>query len=258
MRTVTIIEKCYGSHANRGLERLSHHLKQSCGELDVKIHSIEREPRGQVEVTFTGTDEEVFASYLEEEFGLAVGSIDRLVIGKNLRGKIIDSGYVGYGLYVDLGISRPENVDALIPLTELRAKLAGGRKVSLQEIIRAFCLFDNLTIDIIPTKVDPDKLIIEACLSSSQLSTFDDWIETNLERILVIGTTSWHVKNCVSRSGHERDILSVEDLGLLESSVICKLGTHARGLIPDLGRFLRGASLHIFLPEKGLQVVQSG
>ncbi len=254
MRTVTIIEKCYGSHAHQGLERLSLHLKRFCEELDVKIHSFECDPRGWVKVTFAGTDEEVFVSYLEEEFGLTAGSIEHLVVGEYLRGKIIDSGSVGYGLYIDLGINRPENVDALIPLTELRTQLLGGRKASLQEIIRTFCLFDNLTLDIILTKVDPDRLTIEACLSSSQLSTFNDWVETNLERIMVMGATIWHVKNSVSRSGHERDILRVEDLGLLESSVICKLGTHARGLIPDLGRFLRGVSLHVFLPRNACRL----
>jgi len=254
MRTVTIIEKCYGPYAHQGLEKLSRHVKRSCEELDVKIHSVAQDPRGWVKIAFAGGDEEVFVSYLEEEFGFAVSSIDCIVVGENLRGKIIDSGSVGYGLYVDLGISRPDNVDALIPLTKLRTQLAGGRKASLQEIIHGFCLFDNLTLDIIPTKVDSDKLIIEACLGNLQLSTFNDWVEASLERIVVMGATNRLVKNSVSRSGHERDILSVVDLGLLESSVICKLGTHARGLIPDLGRFLRGVSLHVFLPREACRL----
>jgi hypothetical protein len=249
MRTVSLLEKCYGPYAHQGLEELSRHIKRSCKELDVEIHSVGCDPRGWVEVAFAGGDEEVFVSYLEEEFGLAIGSMDHVVVGETLRGKIITSGSVGYGLYVDLGVSCPGNIDALIPLTVLRTQLAGGSRISLQEIVHTFCLFDNLTLDVIPKKVDLDKSIIEAYLSDSQLSTLNDWVETNLERIVVIGATGWRVKNSVSRSGHERDVLSVEDLGLLESSVICKLGTHARGLIPDLGRFMQRASLHVFLPR---------
>jgi len=249
MRTVSLLEKCYGSYAHQALESITHQLKRSCKELDIKILSVACDPRGWVKVAFTGSDEEVFVSYLEEEFGLAIGSLDHIVVEEALCGKIIDSGSVGYGLYVDLGINSPGNIDALIPLTVLRTQLAGGSKIPLQEIVHTFCLFDNMTLDIIPKKVDLDKSIIEAYLSDSQLSIFNDWAETNLERIVVMGATAWCVKDSVSRSGHERDVLGVEDLGLLESSVICKLGTHARGLIPDLGRFMRRASLHVFLPR---------
>ena len=123
-------------------------------------------------------------------------------------------------------------------------------RVSLREIVGTFCLFDNLTLGITPTKVDRDQSTIEAALSNPQLSLLNGWEEMNLERIIVMGATSRQVKSSIARSGHRRDILRVEDLGILESSVVCKLGTHAKGLIPKFGCFLRGVSMHVFLPKR--------
>jgi len=250
MRKVTILEKCYGPYTRQGLKGLSDRLRRLCHDLEVMIHSVECGTGGWIRVVLSGGDEEFFVSYLEKEFGLSPGTIERVVIGKSLRGKIVGSGSVGYGLYVDLGINHPDRIDALVPLHVLRAQLAGNRKASLREIIHAFCLFDNVTLDIVPTKVDRDRLVIEACISDSQLSILREWKEMNLERIIVIGAPRSQVKRSVSRSGHRRDILRVDVLGLLESSVVCKLGTHAKGLIPKLGHSLHGVSMHIFLPRR--------
>lgn len=249
MRTVEILEKCYGPYADRGLSKISHHLTDLCKTLEVEVHLLEYDTRGWVKIVLSGEDEEVLSNYLGKEYGLVQNTIADVEVGKTLRGKVIDSGSVGYGLYIDLGINQPEEIDALVPLHELRVQLAKGQKISLREIIPTFCLFDNLTLEIVPTKVDPDKSIIEARLSNSQLSIFADWKETNLERILVIGATRSQVRDSLVQTGHKRDVLRIEDMGLLESVVICKLGTHAKGLIPRLGRLLRGVSFHLFLPR---------
>jgi hypothetical protein len=254
MRTLGILEKCYGPYAYRGLNKISHHLTKLCETLEVEVHLLEFGTRGWVKIVLSGEDEEVLSNYLEKEYGLTQNTIDHVEVGKILRGKVIDSGSVGYGLYVDLGINQPEEIDALVPLHELRVQLAKGRKTSLREIIHAFCLFDNLTLEVVPTVVDLDKSIIEACLSDSQLSVLTDWEETNLERILVMGAARSQVRDSLVRTGHKRDVLRIEDMGLLESLVICKLGTHAKGLIPRLGRLLRGVSFHIFLPRVAREV----
>jgi hypothetical protein len=249
MRTVEILEKCYGPYAYRGLNKISHHITELCETLEVEIHLLEYDKRGWVKIVLSGEDEEVLSNYLRKEYCLIQNTIDNVEVGKTLRGKVIDSGSVGYGLYIDLGINQPKEIDALVPLHELRVQLAKGRKISLREIIHAFCLFDNLTLEVVPTLVDLDKSIIEARLSNSQLSILADWEETNLERILVMGATRSQVRDSLFQIGHRRDVSRIEDMGLLESSVICKLGTHAKGLIPGLGRLLRGVSFHLFLPR---------
>ena len=249
MRTVTILQKCYGLYTNRGLKVIFRHLKRLCEGLEVTVHSVEQNQRGWVRVGLSGEDEEVFLSLLEKEFGLTLNSMESLVSGRVLRGKIVDSGSVGYGLYVDLGITQPAETDALVPLRVLRIQLANGQKVSLREIVRAFCLYDNLNLEVVLTEIDQDKSIVEAHLSDFQLSAFSEWENTYLERLILVGATNSQVRNSISRSGHKRDVLRVENLGVLENSVTCKLGTHARGLITELGGLLDGVSFHVFLPR---------
>ncbi|MFB6177500.1 MAG: DUF2110 family protein, partial [Halobaculum sp.] len=41
-----------------------------------------------------------------------------------------------------------------------------------------------------------------------------------------------------NRAGHARDILTVERLGLLEQSVVCKGGTDPPGLLSAVGQYL--------------------
>jgi hypothetical protein len=79
---------------------------------------------------------------------LAPISFEKLRLSSELRGRIVDSGKVGYGLYVDIGVSSPEIVDALIPLHTLRKQLVEDKKLSIHKIIEAFCLYDNLPLKV--------------------------------------------------------------------------------------------------------------
>jgi len=248
MRRVTILEKCYGTNASQGLKKLTHILEHAYRGIDIELRSVDLSGRGWVEISFSGRDEVVCLSYLEKTFGVAVDSIDNLNVGDHLRGKIIDSGSVGYGIYVDIGIDQPERIDALVPLHALRTQLVNRRKVPLREIIHAFCFFDNIPLQIVIAEIDRERSIIGARLSDVQIAKIRDWQSLALERLMVVGATSSQVMNSLARSGHRRDVLKVEELGLLENSVICKLGTHAKGLIPELGVFLHGVSMHIFNP----------
>ncbi|MFH0897452.1 MAG: DUF2110 family protein [Candidatus Bathyarchaeota archaeon] len=54
----------------------------------------------------------------------------------------------------------------------------------------------------------------------------------------------------LKRSGIQRDIAKVEELGFLEYSLLCKLGTDAPGVIKALGRYLPAVPLYAFSPRK--------
>jgi hypothetical protein len=71
-----------------------------------------------------------------------------------------------------------------------------------------------------------------------------------LDRLIVLGAEFRDVERAVKISKHTRDVVRVEQLGLLEHGVVCKLGTDAVGLVPRLGRFLRSATLVPFSPRK--------
>jgi hypothetical protein len=67
---------------------------------------------------------------------------------------------------------------------------------------------------------------------------------------LVLGVPVGSVKHAVEESHHFRDVVKVESLGWLEHMIVCKLGTDAVGLIPAIGRILKGAALASFSPRE--------
>jgi hypothetical protein len=54
----------------------------------------------------------------------------------------------------------------------------------------------------------------------------------------VNSATRAEVRATVNRAGHAQDILTVERLGLLEQSIVCKEGTDPPGLIASIGEYL--------------------
>lgn len=167
-----------------------------------------------------------------------------------LRGKIVDSGRAGYGVYVDVGLSTSSPMDVLMTLHGLRSHLADGKKLSLKEIIDIFCLHDDFPISVRLTELDLEGNKIWGEPSDGQLELSEDWFSTYLDRVIVLGAHSEQVMLALRRSGIQRDIAKVEELGFLEHSLLCKLGTDAPGVIKALGHFLREVPLYAFSPRK--------
>ena len=64
-------------------------------------------------------------------------------------------------------------------------------------------------------------------------------------RVNANSTTRAQLRATINRSGHADDIVTVERVGLLESSVICREGTDAPGLLADIGPHLEAELLAI-------------
>jgi hypothetical protein len=54
----------------------------------------------------------------------------------------------------------------------------------------------------------------------------------------VNSATRAEVRATVNRAGHARDIVTVERIGLLEQSIVCKEGTDPPGLLAAIGEYL--------------------
>jgi hypothetical protein len=62
-------------------------------------------------------------------------------------------------------------------------------------------------------------------------------------RLNVNSATRAEVRATLNRAGHARDIVTVERLGLLEQSVVCREGTDPPGLLASVGEYLRAELL---------------
>jgi hypothetical protein len=139
----------------------------------------------------------------------------------------------------------PEIRDALYPLYKMRLQLAKGKKISVNQIIEKFCLFNNFPIEVFVEKIDLEKKEIEV-----ELSVFRDWISSQLDRVIVLGATRAHVKRALLQTKHFQDVIEIQRLGLLEHIIICKKGTYAPGIISKIGSLLPKTPLYAFHPKE--------
>lgn len=253
MPTVVLLEKVYGPFSLEAFEPV---LSSLCKGLKVRLRVVGKTSRGWIQTEVSGEDETAALNFIDREIGLAPASVDKLEKFSVVGGRVVFSGESKSELCVDVGVFSPETYDAVVPLRTLQSQLADGMKLPLQRLIELFCLYDNLPIRVkIAGSVDAQRKLVEAELSEAQLSRITCWIRSRLDRLLVLGAPFSDVEQAVRVSGHFRDVVKIEPLGLLEQAVLCKLGTDAAGLIPKLGHLLSSAVLAPFCPRKIRQLV---
>jgi len=245
---ITLLEKAFGSFSPQRLEVA---LSFLCKGLKVKIQVKGETTRDWVQIDVEGEDEPVALKLLDREIGLAPASANAVGRFSSLRGKVIGADKSTTELRVDVGVFQPRIYDAVIPLQRLQAQLTDGKSLPLQHVVKLFCLADFMPVHIkVVADLNSEGGFWQAELSETQLSQFSDWLKSNLDRLIVVGVSLREVEVAVERSGHFRDVLRIEPLGLYEHAVLCKLGTDAVGLMPKLGPILRRTSFAPFSPRK--------
>jgi hypothetical protein len=248
MEHITLLPRIYGPHRRQLFDTLKFEIDALFWELDVAINKITTNRRGQLTIDMKGSDEEFAANLLQQEFGLAP-ELDDLTIGEHYSGLLVDVGKVGYGLYVDMGITKPEIIDALIPLHLLRTQVKMEKK-PLREIARSLVLVDNFPVDIELIEVNAKKNQIEASLSTKFLERLERWTNDDHERLIVLGATRIMIDTALSRKHHQEDIYRIERLGIFEYALRCKRSTRASGILAAIGPILNGIPMHLFIPKE--------
>ena len=188
---IVILEKIYGDRS--GFEKLDKKLKSLIGDLEVswKIGITQKQ---WVKITLEGEDEEVSANLIREEFGEVPYKLSSVKEGELYRGRFIDLGKVGYGVYVDIGIFSPAPKDVLVPLYYLKS-LFGDKPA--RQLIREFGWIDHLPVELEITKVEFGAREIEGKFSEKQLRQIKQWTTDGYDKIFVAGTISEKVEDCL-------------------------------------------------------------
>ena len=74
-------------------------------------------------------------------------------------------------------------------------------------------------------------------LSDAQQDRLYEWTR-GTGRLNINSATRSEVRATLNRAGHAQDIVTVERLGLLEQSVVCREGTDPPGLLASVGEYL--------------------
>jgi hypothetical protein len=247
VQTVTLQEKLYGKIS---LDLLEAQLQSLCEGLQAMVQVVGLANRGWIRVNISGEDETAALNLLEEKFDFAPVELKNIEEDSVQKGKIIALGKSSTEVYVDVGVFVPHPLDASISLLHLQAQLIDGKKLPLQRVAKLFCLVNNFPLRILIKHLDSKRTHFVTELSEKQIDLFSEWTFSNLERLIVLGTFYESVEKAVKVSGHLRDIVEIESLGLLEHAVVCKLGTYAAGLIPKIGRLLPNEALEVFSPKE--------
>lgn len=247
MPAVTLLAKIYDKSQLRIIGEI---IESKLAGLNVQAKVTGGTERGWVRVSISGEDEMAAQHFLANDVGVCLESLDHVEKTLLISGRIVDLKRSKEQLFVDVGVFSPNVVDALIPLSNLQAQLADGRKATLREIGESYNFCNDLPITVEISKVDRENASLEGFLADKQLLQYQVWIKSLLDRLIVLGASLSEVEYAVKSSGSTRDIVRIESLGLLEHAVVCKLGTDAAGLVPQLGRRLKKATFSVFNPRR--------
>jgi hypothetical protein len=247
MPTVTLSSKIYDDSQ---LKLVEDDLKTALKGLNVKIEKVQAAPQNWIQITFSGEDERVALNYLEKTIGICPANINSIAKLRTVKGYLIDMGKSEDQLCLDIGLTT-QNIVAKIPLRHLQAQLVDGRKMALRKIAELYGFCENMPITAKITRVDGNCL--EAMIDESQLKLYNKWIKFLLDRLIILGASQQEITKALKETRCQNDVVGIEQLGLFEYVVACKLGTDAVGLIPKIGKRLSNTVLTAFSPKKILE-----
>jgi hypothetical protein len=250
MPTVTLLTKIYNNMQTRQIDRI---LRPKLEGLKVEARILETTANGWIQIAFSGEDENITANYLASEFGFCPIDLEHVERFATAKGYVIANEEKAEELCVDIGVFSPKIVYATIPLSHLQTQLVDGRKIALEKIAELFAICDNLPLTVKMLSVNMDKERIEAIMSERQLDRYENWRKSLLDRLIILGSSSYEVELVLDKADLRRDVIDVEPLGLFEHALVCKLETDAAGLIPRIGKMLRYSKFAVFNPKKILE-----
>jgi len=200
------------------------------------------------EILISGPEEVFILNLLKKKIG-AIHEFEDVKTNDVLKGVLLDVGKVGFGIFVDCAIVNPK-IDVLLNLHDLRTQLCNGKNVSLKEIIKAYDFINRFPVYVKVVTVNKEKQQIQGILDQKTLNFYKKLTLENLEAVFVSGETKGQFKKALVKTGHFRDIVSIERFGFLENIVILRESTTAPGIIADIGRFLKNCKLNAIRPER--------
>ncbi|MFW6458616.1 MAG: DUF2110 family protein [Halodesulfurarchaeum sp.] len=203
----------HGAARDRALDSLRSLVENALGDLEVTVEVGIRHDDFPT-VTVEGSDEIVARNVLREEWGEIVPDPEP---GTVATGTL--ESWDPDGIVLDAGS------EVRIPADELG--LGGGTP---SQIRTRFGLVQHLPLEYVAGQ--------PAQLADVARDRLHGWMRAETGRVNVNSATRAEVRATVNRAGHANDIVTVERLGLLEQSIVCKPGTDPPGLLASIGSYL--------------------
>ena len=214
---VVLATKVYvrGETRRRAMDSLESLVANDLADLEVEF-TLGLRDDGFPSVTITGEDAPVARNLLEEEWGA--------ITPHREAGEV----HVGtFESWDDDGVTLDAGEDVRVPADEL-----GLGQGTPSQVRRRFGLVQHVPLRFVEGgDGEPNRL------ADAERDRLYDWTR-GTGRVNANSVTRAQLRATVNRAGHADDIVTVERLGLLEQSVVCKEDTDAPGLLSDVGPYL--------------------
>ena len=240
----------------RQIKQIDDLLKSEFENLSVDVKILGNTAGNWVKIAISGEDEVIATSYINKKIGTSPISIKKVNNFSILKGYISKVDTVNQELKIDVGIFEPKIIQAAISSAYLRAQLADGKKIDLQKISEIFGFKENLPLGIKVVRLnDEENDVLQAELSDEQIEKIRLWQQSLLDRLIILGASIGEIETVLERTRLNRDIIGIEELGLFEHALTCKLGTDAAGLVSKVGRYMRNSKFIVFNPKKQVESI---
>jgi hypothetical protein len=221
---VVLATKVYvrGETRRRAMDSLESLVANDLADLEVEF-TLGLRDDGFPSVTITGEDAPVARNLLTEEWGAITPHRE--------------AGEVHVGTlesWDDDGITLDAGADVHVPADEL-----GLGQGTPSQVRTRFGLVQHMPLRFVQGEGDEPNRLADA-----ERDRLYDWSRGS-GRVNANSVTRAQLRATVNRAGHADDVVTVERLGLLEQSVVCKDGTDAPGLLADIGPHLESELLAV-------------
>ncbi|MDR0471042.1 MAG: DUF2110 family protein [Nitrososphaerota archaeon] len=245
MTNLTLLTKAWNGGQIRQIDESLH---TQFADLDVDLKVLSNPTNRWVQVTLEGEDQAVATAYIRKEIGICPTSLDAIEADMVLKGYVSKIDIAKQQIVVDVGVFEPKATYAIVALSNLQLQLADGKNLGFKQITDAYAITEGVPLSVRILSKDGDILTAE--LSSEQALLLQSWQQSLLDRLVVLRASKELVSEVLERTRLNRDVIDVEQLGLFEFALVCKLGTDAAGLVSRMGRYMRNAVFVVFAAKK--------
>ena len=221
---VVLATKVYvrGETRRRAMDSLESLVANDLADLEVEF-TLGLRDDGFPSVTITGEDAPVARNLLAEEWGAITPHRE---VGEVHVGTLES--------WDDDGVTLDAGEDVRVPADEL-----GLGQGTPSQVRKRFGLVQHMPLRFVEGgDDDPNRL------ADAERDRLYDWTR-GTDRVNANSVTRAQLRATVNRAGHADDIVTVERLGLLEQSVVCREDTDAPGLLADIGPHLESELLAV-------------
>ena len=160
MTTLTLLTK---TKDNKQLKQVHQALQTHFSGLDIEARILGTVGGGWIQLSLSGEDEAIATNYIVQEIGLCPSSFAKVKFS-TVKGYINNIKSDGSGLYVDVGIFKPEIVLAFIPLNSLQIGLVNGMDISLGKLADLFGFCEGVPIRVTVNSLNENETFLDARL----------------------------------------------------------------------------------------------